>query len=202
LSDEQAAVAIMDYYPAAARAAGVSGFAKLLCHRTEHYRLADCTVLSETPAGSGFGAAALTLAGLSKDNPNITITPNPKGDAVTFSFSAKPAWIIPNTLVPLHTVKPSGGWRTVPSAEDIARVYPRAAAARRTGGHVLLACLIAKDGRLPGCDVLDEQPAGLGFGEAALKLRPEFRMSPVLREDGQPDGESLISLPINFRVGS
>jgi hypothetical protein len=94
-SDEQAAAAIMDYYPAAARAAGVEGTATLTCLLTERARWTECTLASESPTGFGFGDAALKLAGLSKDKmkvPDVTLR---RWEPVKFIFSLKPPFIEP-----------------------------------------------------------------------------------------------------------
>ncbi len=62
-------------YPPGALAEGVSGRVELLCTITDAYKL-DCAVRSETPAGYGFGPAALQLSRLyvaSPEDPRITI---------------------------------------------------------------------------------------------------------------------------------
>src|ERR1700687_230793 len=47
-----------------AKARGVSGFARISCRVTSRGLLDQCSVLSETPEGAGFGGAALLLAPL------------------------------------------------------------------------------------------------------------------------------------------
>ncbi|MBL8538231.1 MAG: hypothetical protein JNM59_12565 [Hyphomonadaceae bacterium] len=62
-------------YPVGALAEGVSGDVRLLCTITDEYKL-DCAVHSETPAGYGFGDAALRLSRLyvaSPDDPRIAV---------------------------------------------------------------------------------------------------------------------------------
>ena len=51
-----------DAYPPRALIAEKSGFASLACTVTASGALTDCSVAEETPAGWGFGAAALSLA--------------------------------------------------------------------------------------------------------------------------------------------
>jgi TonB family protein len=55
---------VMRVYPGEALRAGLSGAAVLHCQVKATGDLSDCAVLSETPAGAGFGAAALKLAPL------------------------------------------------------------------------------------------------------------------------------------------
>lgn len=52
---------LMRAYPDRALAAGVGGFASLQCSVRIDGSLTDCAVLSETPAGQGFGRAATSL---------------------------------------------------------------------------------------------------------------------------------------------
>jgi hypothetical protein len=42
---------------------------------------------------------------------------------------------------------------------------------------------------------------GAGFGEAALKLAPKFRMSPRTNA-GETVGGGRVRIPITFRIGS
>lgn len=56
-------------YPAAARRAAVDGAASVSCVVTAEGRLTDCKVEAETPAGPGFGEAALQLTPLFRMEP-------------------------------------------------------------------------------------------------------------------------------------
>ncbi|HRO32727.1 MAG TPA: TonB family protein [Brevundimonas sp.] len=53
---------IVAHYPPAARAARLDGQASVSCRVRLDQRLEDCRVLRETPAGHGFGAAAVAVA--------------------------------------------------------------------------------------------------------------------------------------------
>lgn len=48
------------------------------------------------------------------------------------------------------------------------------------------------------CMVDQEAPSGLGFGQAALRLMPRFKMQPTTR-DGSPVEGGVVRLPIQFR---
>lgn len=54
--------AMARYYPAAAKRAHVGGRVMLSCEGRRGGVLSACTVLSESPAGYGFGAAALAMS--------------------------------------------------------------------------------------------------------------------------------------------
>lgn len=75
--------------------------------------------------------------------------------------------------------------------------YPPAA--RRAGktGHVILACSVTGGGRLTECVVAEESPPGWGFGEAALRMAPLFKMRPITKS-GRSVAGAHIRIPINF----
>jgi protein TonB len=52
-------------------------------------------------------------------------------------------------------------------------------------GQVRIDCVVDVTGWLTNCTLLDEAPANWGFGQAALRIAREHRMSPALR-DGVP----------------
>lgn len=54
---------IARYYPAQARRNGVEGRATISCSVQASGALSACTIVSETPPGMGFGAAAIAMAG-------------------------------------------------------------------------------------------------------------------------------------------
>lgn len=88
-------------------------------------------------------------------------------------------------------------WGHGPSANDIGRIYPKAALAARLGGRATIHCGVAVTGDLTDCRVISEDPVGNGFGDAALALAPKFKMKPQLR-DGVPTPNGQINLPIVF----
>lgn len=66
-----------------------------------------------------------------------------------------------------------GEWATEPTADQIEAARPAAAPGR---GYVSLSCRVMPDGALSECEVKSEQPAGVGFGAAALTLTPRYRV--------------------------
>ena len=99
---------------------------------------------------------------------------------------------------PLHQhqiVKPAT-WTRLPTAEQLAAVYPREAMASRISGVATLHCTITVDGGVRDCTVRDETPRARGFGAAALKLTPLFHFKPKT-VDGRPVESDLI-VPIRF----
>ena len=90
-------------------------------------------------------------------------------------------------------------WVARPSGSDLARLYPREAARNRISGSAVLECRVAVNGQVEDCIVLSEEPDGMGFGAATVALSSRFRMTPM-DVQGVPYGESLIRLPMNWRM--
>jgi protein TonB len=96
-------------------------------------------------------------------------------------------------------IPPTGAkWVSEPSQSEFKRAFPEKADRKGVGGKAVLQCVFTAAGRLSRCVVASETPAGLGFGEAALKLAPLFRAVAT------PAGATLqgepIMAPIAFRA--
>jgi len=174
------AVAVLTYYPAAAKAAGVSGSATISCAPDTQVELHDCVLVSETPAGQGFGDAALRLAANSVGLfPGVTLAKAPPRGTMTVTFTANPESITPNLLFYTSLINtPRMQWTRVPTAAEVYAAYPPAARRARIGGLAKLDCMVTIDGRLTDCRIADEEPSGQGFGTAALTLVPDLQAAP------------------------
>jgi TonB family protein len=95
----------------------------------------------------------------------------------------EPAQPVPETQSALQNpVKPVTHpiWTSRPSVDDLVALYPRSA--KGVEGRVGINCLIDTEGKLISCEVAKEDPLGLGFDQASLRLTKLFRMK---KQDGE-----------------
>ncbi len=88
-------------------------------------------------------------------------------------------------------------WLRKPKADDMARVFPERAVRANQGGRAAITCAVTATGDLENCRVTEESPADFGFGEAALKLAPLFKMLPTTKT-GESVAGGTINIPIRF----
>ena len=193
--------AALAFYPAPARAAHVSGEATLRCARNAHLALEDCALVSESPGGQGFGAAALAMAARSPDNPDLNVAdaallaPSP----ITVRFAWSLPSIDPDLTEMAHVVKRPQVVQQ-PTPARVMLYYPIKAMDARIGGSVTVHCRVRSDGKLADCTVVKESPTGQNFGAAAsLVAEREYRMTPMLY-DGKPTDVGEADLTIGFGV--
>jgi len=88
-------------------------------------------------------------------------------------------------------------WAAMPTEEQIWWSYPPAAMATRASGMVTLRCGVTPAGATENCRVIEETPAGLGFGAAALTLSTQFVFRPKVACGQAVEGD--VSIPIRFQ---
>lgn len=186
------------FYPPAALAAKVDGAATLSCARNERDGMTDCQVVSERPAGRGFGAAALAMAAKSKEASAAAIAPSQRRPRkVFFEFRADAPCITPN-VIDLPWLPVPAVYRHYPDTFQIARASSDARVDRARDGEAALSCKVAADGHLTDCRIVGEKPKGGGFGEAGLMLTQYMVVSPITRDGVSIVGERLtVGVPFN-----
>ena len=128
----------------------------------------------------------------------------PGGTAPTLPLTATPAEAIDPMISqaqtgpnPKPSVVTSPEWLHVPSADEFAHVFPNRAVRMGVSGRAVIKCEVTAQGAMRDCVVVDETPVEFGFGSAALKLAPRFRMRPVTR-NGEPVSGAVVTIPIRF----
>lgn len=91
------------------------------------------------------------------------------------------------------------GWERTPSGDDLARLYPSKAMNRNLEGEAVMACMVRKDGTLTDCTVVQETPAGLGFGEATLATARYFKMTATTAGGTSVEGGKVL-IPLHWRL--
>ena len=173
-------------YPARAKANNVSGKAELSCSIGHDDRPRDCAVLRET-GNYGFGAAAKKLAEkLKVDRSGMY------GREVYIPF------VFDTGVLGGSATVTQAAWASQPDIEDYKATFPKS---ENGVNHVrvVLVCTVAAEGELTGCAVASEDPAGQGYGAAALALAAKFRLEPW-GPDGRPMVGAHINLPIRYEL--
>ncbi|HEV2363355.1 MAG TPA: hypothetical protein VGS12_04060 [Caulobacteraceae bacterium] len=186
-------------YPDRARRERMGGHAQLMCGLDGDLRPTACKVLSEKPGRYGFGAAALQLA-------RDFTAPHTDANGAYLELAGAFVFIdVAFTPAMLEaSAPPLANARLVraPESLDLRQSFPqKALAAHVTAGQVMLACTVGDQGWLTDCSVSSEDPAGLGFGKAALDLSPHFQVS-VWGDDGLPTIGGRVSVPIRYQPGA
>ena len=66
-------------------------------------------------------------------------------------------------------------------------------------GHAVIKCRVTAQGTMESCVVVSEDPPGLGFGKAALRMACLFKMKPKI-VDGRPADGGEATIPIQFNL--
>jgi TonB family protein len=182
-------------YPPKALHLGIEGTATLRCTTRLDGTLADCAVAGETPGGYEFGAAALKLAPRFRTERPCADGPDtrPGGREVPIRFA------IARFLPPHREVafQPSTGQYA--GLAPAGPFWPEAALKAGAAGEVTLQCFANSNAaKLTDCEVVGENPRGLGFGQAALRMAQRGWMTAApLGPDG-PRGDNAWTVEVKF----
>jgi len=169
-------------YPRGAASVGMGGKATLRCQVAKGGRLDACRVERETPAGAGFGGAALSMAKFYRVDPESEASL--RGDLeLPIGFA---------TAIDEDHLAVAGPWLAAPSFADVAAAYPDIGGG--VAGQAVLRCALEPDGSVRACKTLYLKPTDRDFDKAAEKLTHLFRMqvSPVLVKSHQPMSANVV----------
>jgi TonB family protein len=211
-------------WPGAAYRAGAEGRVVLTCRIDVHGLAELCGVKSESPAGQGFGAAALQLRptfklkpAMGPDGPvetqvDIAVKFHPpRRDLDVQNLKKADSFDTgdPHNNVRLDDREMRGNpllgqsvtmlsrpvWAAAPGFDDVAAAYPARAAGAE--GYVVLHCQVLRTGDLKSCAAVKETPGGLDFAKAALPLAAKFKVIPELAVP--PSSQPLfVDIPIRL----
>jgi outer membrane biosynthesis protein TonB len=158
-------------YPREAAARKVEGMTAVHCRIGDDGHLSDCRVTMETPAGFGFGQAALSLTGkyraaeLSKSGQPVA------GKSVDLKI---PSYSKASRSEPRMWVsRPL--WASAPSAKDAAKAYASLPAGSPPD-EVMFRCDIDPANAFSHCTLI-KGPANAAYEDAARPLLARFRLS-------------------------
>ena len=174
-------------YPEKAKAQGVRGEVNLTCTFDHQGRPRDCYPIGEKPAMMGFRFAAQKLvAKLRTDTPGV----NGQEVKIPFTFDPKVASGEASVHAP--------AWAVLPSLAEFQANFPKMANGVNDV-RVTLVCTVAGGGALSGCSVDREEPAGQGYGAAALTLSSKIRAG-LWSLEGEPMVGAKVRLPLHYQL--
>ncbi len=162
------------------RAAGVEqGRAAMLCKVEDDGALSGCQPYGATPGAAALATGLVGLAPKYRRKP-----PGPKDMREIIVVTS---W---------YPFDKAADWVRKPRAEDILGVFPKAAMRTGTSGSAVITCIVTVQGAARDCLPIEEYPAEMGFGGAAVNLATQLSFRPAMH-NGAPV-ESLIAIPIKW----
>lgn len=181
-------------YPIMARAAKVGGYVILFCRLDRSGALDPCETTVEEPHGQGFALAAKQLVKGFRAS-SVVIG----GHDMTGAKMQLPVTFAVEMLNPDATATGKPSWTALPNAAAVHDAFPaQAKQAGTKSGKATLSCKVVAEGALD-CALAGEEPAGQGFGAAALELAPYFRLS-TWTQQGLPMIGGKVRFPIRFEA--
>ena len=185
-------------WPVEAARKGVGGTAVVICHTTVEGQLDRCRIRSETPAGAGFGDAALLVTRYFSMRPQ-RVDGVPVGGALV--------------VIPMRFVNPGGPrpvpegqtasllsaplWAATPTLAQVDAAFPKSEVGKADTVHVVLRCRIRRSGEPFDCETATAEPHNFAVTGAAYDLIKLFRLDATAYA-GQPYWDYLVDLPLTL----
>ncbi|WP_310539281.1 TonB family protein [Phenylobacterium sp.] len=182
-------------YPEGPRLQRVGGRAEIECMVSTEGSLDACQVTSETPAGMGFGEAALKLT------PRMVLHPEDRAGAsvagrairIPIRWAPPPAPPEGRPIDPANVV-----WVRTATSQDLAQHFPDQAAMERVQGRGTVLCRITPEFTLAACAVTEEEPYGYGFGIAVQTIAAQFKIAPKGKDGSTIMPGDILPLKVRF----
>lgn len=155
---------VMAAWPAAARAKNLPGSAVMRCVADMAGVLSGCQVMLER-SHAGFGQALVALAPLYHLRYAAEGKRAPQTPVVITA-----TWPAPETPV---------DWKVEPKPGDFMTTATPSAWRAGGKGEVVMNCMAAQLGALHDCEVVYQDPPGLGFGAMALRFQGFLQLKPA-----------------------
>jgi TonB family protein len=184
-------------WPAEAMRRGIGGAAKIECVVSAEGLLHDCDLLSESPAGIGFGGAALLLSRLFEMRPATRNGVAVAGASVVipFKFYKPDEPISPEATA---NILNEPVWAQAPTAAQVAAVFPTGQLSKAGFGFSVTRCKFGAGGVLSNCATLSQRPEGAGFGDAAYRLMDHFKIDAAVYPAGT-FANTYVDVPVLMR---
>jgi protein TonB len=132
--------------------------------------------------------------------PPVNITPTKKEDRVEYTGPpvnipgpppppAPPAPPRPSTITNVQWSR-----QPRPTADD----FPARALEREISGSATVECTARSNGAPANCRVISEEPAGMGFGRAAIRVVQRGQLSPRTVDGAAQDATFRVRVPFNL----
>ena len=89
-------------------------------------------------------------------------------------------------------------WERTPQFQQLKKYGPDRGQRLGVNGRATIRCAAHTDGTFSNCEVVSEAPSGFGFGDAALRMAPYFKLKPFAADAS--DQDPRISIPIYFNL--
>lgn len=177
---------IRTHWPTTAHRAGIEGATVVRCKVRPDGVAHGCDAVSETPVGYGFGVAAVRAFEGQRLEPGAPGAGFPPEVRLPLNFTLR-------AYGPHIRVQTHDGWTTIQQHERWRDFYPGKARSDGIAGEAEVKCSAGPDGKV-GCVVVREEPAGHGFGDAALKVQTKMFLQPP------PGGAKSTGRSVRFTV--
>ena len=78
------------------------------------------------------------------------------------------------------------------------RDFPQRALDRGVGGSATVECTVTPSGRPEDCRVVSEEPSGMGFGAAAVRIVQRGQLSPRTVDGAATNAKFVVRVPFNL----
>ncbi|WP_443747175.1 TonB family protein [Asticcacaulis solisilvae] len=190
------ALSLGAYYPRPALLARHGGTVRLTCDWDDKGAVTACKIKEETPAGEGFGDAALALARAKAHVYARKVMAAGSGIRLTLNFQAAPSPCdYADALIKDAPVK-CASFVTLWAMQSF---YPARAQENEVEGSGVVDCTVTGEDGHVACVAASETPVGYGFGEMSAKTMTRY-LRVTARQPGTAIAGTTLRLTVTYRL--